>query len=557
MNHVKNFSLKKFHFTLFLLIGLLCNCSKEENINNDNEQEFELSSEDIDCSEDGSYLVPFAGKTYVINVTASDNVEWEVTSTGTLMNIKPEGKQKGNGTIELTAPENPEKETGHISTVVIQNSINSTKRTFEFEQKEKRLYFPEGSEGQSSEDFNNPSSTYNIYYMKEGDNVAILWDKNLGIKPALFDEDRALEEAEKAFRFLQNELGFASKSSNPANINKFLIFVKKENQSTAYGGGDNNVGKIWLGPNHLINSENTDRYGIFYHEMCHSFQYMAMFDGAPTFGGVGPFYEMTSQFAMVRKFPNWMELEPGHVNAFMKLTHLALGHEGNQYHAPWVLEYWENIRGPRFIPRLWEEANNNDNGDFIAVYKRLTDLSQEEFNDELFDAYRHFIAWDIPSIKEESKDYINKHSCKLNEDNNGFIISKNYCPQNYGYNAIKINTPQAGTNIKVTLMSMLHLSEYKVENEDEACWRLGFVAINQKGECIYSNMEKTSNNTTISYVVPENINNLWLVVMASPTKHHKHVIDNSLGTNQENRIYNQWPYKIILSNATIDNTFIE
>ena len=553
MDYIKTFSLKKIHFALFMLICLLCNCSKEENIDN-NKQVFELSSDDIDCTEDNSYLVPFSGKTYIINVTASDNVEWEVTSTGVLMNVKPEGKQTGNGTIELIAKENPNKETGHTATIVIKNSINSTVRTFSFEQKEKRLYFPEGTEGQSSEDFQNPQSRYNVHYMKEGENVAILWDIALGIKPTIFDEDRAIEEADKAFRFLQNEVGFAHKSTNAANTNKIIIFINKDVLGAAYGGGNKDVGMIWLGSNTLGECERNNRYGIYYHEMCHCFQHLAKQDGGAL---DGPIHEMTSQYAMVRRFPNWMELEKYHVNAFMRLTHLALGHEGNNYHAPWVLEYWENIRGPHFIPKLWEESNSNDNGDFIAVYKRLTDLSQEEFNDELFDAYRHFIAWDIPSIKEESKNFINKHSCKLYEDGNGFIISKNYCPQNYGYNAIKINTPQAGTNIKVTLMNMLHLKDYKVENKDEACWRLGFVAINQKGECIYSNIEKTSGNTTIDYEVPENINNLWLVVMASPTKHHKHVIDQSLGDNTENRIYNQWPYKIILSNATIDNTFIE
>lgn len=521
-------------------------------------QTFELTSKDIDCSNDGSYLVPFSGKTYTINVKASENVIWEASvSFGELISITPLGEQAGNGVIELFASENPEKEPGRKSVVTINSSVAGTKRTFTFEQKEKKLYFPDGSENQSTEDFQNISSNYNVHYMREGENVALLWHKDLGLTPS-FDADRAVDEADKAFRFLQNELGFASRATNPANLNKFLIFVRNENQNTAYGGGDNGVGKIWLGPNHLINSEIDDRYGILYHEMCHNFQYMAMFDGAPTFGGVGPFYEMTSQFAMIRKFLNWMDLEPYHVNSFMKLSHLALGHEGNQYHSPFVLEYWENIRGPHFIPRMWEEAIEDDNADFVAVYQRLTGLSQEEFNDELFEAYRHFITWDIPSIKDESQNFINKHSCKLKQENkNSYSITPQYCPQNYGYNGIRLQVPNPGTKITLNFVGLFTTNGFKVSNSDDRGWRIGFVAMTKNGERIYSDILRTTNNASTTYEVPENIKDLWLVVMASPTKHRKHIIDSSLGTNQELRIYNQWPYKITLLNTSVDSSFIE
>ena len=541
---------------LFLITSFLFYACSTEDDPSGGEQLFELSSEDIDCSSDGSYLVPFSGKTYVINVTASDNVEWEVTASGTLMNVEPEGKQYGNGTIELTAPENPEKETGRTSTIIINSTVENAKRTFSFEQKEKKLYFPNGTEGQSSEDFNNPSSTYNIYYMKEGENVALLWDKNLGLKPSAFDEDRAVAEADKTFRFLQNEVGFAKKGSNPANINKFLLFIRKDNQDTAYGGGSDGVGMIWLGPNHLQDGEKNDRYGIYYHEMCHSFQYMGVQSGGGPMSG--PINEMTSQYAMVQQYRNWMELEPGHVNAFMRLSHLALGHEANGYHSPWVLEYWENIRGPHFIPKIWEESNPSDNTDFVAAYQRIAGLSQEEFNDELFEAYRHFITWDVPSIKEESKNFINKHSCKLKkESENSYSITPQYCPQNYGYNGIRLQVPNPGTIISLNFIGMFSTNGYKVTNSDEKGWRIGFVALTTKGERIYSEMLKTTNSTSTTYEVPQDTQYLWLVVMAAPTKHRKHVVDNSLGENQEQRIYNQWPYRITLLNASVDSNFIE
>lgn len=551
-------SKKKWFYPLLLLhFFVFISCTKEEDNSKDEDMIFNLTSEDLDCSNDGNYLVPFSGKTYTISVTASENVKWNVDVTSKdLMTTNIEGEQSGNGTIELTAAPNPEKIAGRTATVVINSTVKETKRTFTFEQKEKRLYFPENTEGQTAEDFKNPNSKYNIYYMKEGENVAIFWDKSLGLKPSRFDEDRALEEADKAFRFLQNEVGFAQKASNPANTNKFLIFINKDDQGSAYGGGDHGVGKIWLGPNHLEGSERNDRYGIYYHEMCHCFQFMGNQDGAGPMSG--PINEMTSQYAMVQQYRNWMELEPGHVNAFMRLTHLALGHEANGYHAPWVLEYWENVYGPHFIPKIWEESKPQDNSDFVAAYQRLTGLDQEKFCDELFEAYCHFITWDVPSIKEESKDFINKHSCKLTQKSNTYNITSQYCPQNYGYNGIKLQTPKAGTKITLSFNGLFTTNGYKVENKDEACWRFGFVAFTTKGERIYGNMVKTTNNrASLEYDVPSDVKDLWLVVMASPKKHRKHVIDNSLGENQEQRIYNQWPYQITLLNAEIDNTFIE
>lgn len=541
-----------------LLFG--CSDDEEQQPSGGGDTSFELTSEDVDCSGDGTYLVPFAGKTYTVTVTATDNVEWNAVATGNLVSVTPEGTQTGNGTIQIVGAANPEKEEGRTGTVVISNLTGGTKLTLTFRQMEKELYIPEGSEGQTREEFDNPASTYNVHYMVEGENVALFWDKNLGLDPS-FDQERAVEEADKTFVFLQNEVGFASKSDSYANKYKFLIFIRAEDQSTAYGGGDHNVGKIWLGPNHLETCEQNDRYGIYYHEMCHCFQFLCAWDGA---GGLsGPIGEMTSQFAMIRKWPNWMELEPSHINAFMRLTHLAFLHEANQYHSPYVLEYWENVRGPKFVSRLWQESATADNKDIVAAYKRITGVDQETFNDELFDAYRRFITWDIPSIKEASAPYANKHSCKLTKTSaNTYRITSDFCPQNYGYNGIKLTVPAPGTKITLNFIGMPTTTGYWVGNGDEAGWRFGFVAMKIDGERVYSDMGKATSSASMEFDVPEDTQYLWLVVMGAPTKHHKHEVGSYLNTeypsdsSQEGRIYSQWPYQVTLLGTEVDPSFI-
>lgn len=555
--------MQQMQYLFLFLVLFFCSCSDDDGQPGSGDTMFELSSETLDCSKDGTYLVPFVGKEYAIEVTASDNVEWSAeVESGTLVSVTPEGTQTGNGTIRIVAAANPEKEPGRTGVLLIRNSANTALLRLTFEQKEKELYIPEGSEGQTQADFNNPASAYNIHYMVEGDHVAILWHKNLGVDP-FFDQERAVEEADKTFVFLQDEVGFASSADSYANKYKFLIFVRPEDKEyTAYGGGDHNVGKIWLEPNHLRSCEENDRYGIYYHEMCHCFQSMAGWDGAGGLGG--PINEMTSQFAMLRKWPNWMEQEPGHINAFMRLTHLAFLHEANGYHSPYVLEYWENVRGPKFVARLWQESVKEDNQDIVAAYKRITGVDQETFNDEMFDAYRRFITWDIPSIKEASAAYANKHVCKLKKESNmSYLITPGYCPQNYGYNGVGLEVPEAGTKVTLNLTGMPVQDGYYVENQGDAGWRFGFVAMKTGGERVYSDVGKTSNSGQLEFAVPEGTQQLWLVVMGAPAKHRKHVVGSYLNEDwpeddsQEGRIYSQWPYRIALVGTSVKAEFIE
>ena len=85
----------------------------------------------------------------------------------------------------------------------------------------------------------------------------------------------------------------------------------------------------------------------------------------------------------------------------MKLTHLAFLHEDNQYHSPYVLEYWSNKHGVEFIGKMWREVKRGE--DPVMTYKRLTSIDQDQFNDEMFDAARRFVTWDMPRIEKVAR----------------------------------------------------------------------------------------------------------------------------------------------------------
>lgn len=555
MKTLSNLSWNVVHFFLIAFLAMSCGGDEKETLP-EGSLSFKLASSDLNLgtSKDIKVTVPYAGGTYKLTVAASVETTWSanIESGSDLLTITPSGEQQGDGEIQINAAKDDEKKGGKKGVVIINNNADNTPLKITFEQREKELYFPEGTWGQSSAEFNNPASKFNIHYMKEGDNVAILWEKTIGPNPLVatrrFDPDKALAGAEEVHAFLIDNLGFANRTTSYAAKYKFLIKVRNDDNGTAYGGGHGNVGTFEVSPLHLTN----ERYGIFYHEMCHSFQYMAQCDGAGKLSG--PINEMTSQWSLLRRFPDWIELERYHFNDFMKQTHLAFLHEDNGYHSPYVLEYWATKHGVNMVSRIWKEAINADNSDPVVIYKRLTNINQEQFNDEIYDAATRFITWDLPHIEKDYAKYggTNVHTCEVKRmSTNSYQIVPERCPSNYGYNGIKLTVPASGTKVQLILQGMVGTTGFNPPvNAENKGWRFGFLAVKQNGDRVYGQMGKvTEGSGTIDFTIPEDTQHLWLVVTGAPTKHWKHIVD------QNNNNDEQWPYKFTLIGTEPDNIY--
>ena len=511
---------------------------------------FRLSSESLGYSgnaKEYSCNVPFARGTYTISVETTGDVTWSATVTegSDFVTVSPAEEQTGNGEITVTVAASTNK-TSRSATVAVTNSIDNIPTNFILRQAEKELYFPEGTQDQSTEDFYKETSIWNVNYMIESDNVAILWDRTLGRNPKTaqrpFDPEEARDASEEIYAYLRNKLKFASKPGTFADKYKLLVFVENEEGSDAAGGGDtkNKVAMLWIKPASL----NEKNYRVFYHEMCHCFQYIAEFDGAADFRGVGPFYEMTSQWCLVRRFPDWINQERSHFNDFMDRTHLALGCEENQYHSPYMLEYWATIHGVEIISTMWQNATAEDQHNFINTYKRLTGTSQEKFNEEVFDAATRFITWDLPHIDEEYNRYGggNVHECELDLQGTTYTIAETRCPRNYGYNGIKLNVPAEGTNVSVDFQGITSSSNFTVQYPDRAEWRWGFLAVLNDGSRVYGGDKGVGSEGTVSFTVPANTAHLWLVVAATPTTYW---------ASEEN----EWPYRFTLTGTEPDGEY--
>lgn len=413
----------------------------------------------------------------------------------------------------------------------------------------KELYIPEDVRNQPG-GLESDTGEYSFKRMKQTENLAIFWSKKFGSDPMAqsdsmlrFDVDYILKEGERIYQYYVNDLKFVEKGNSISDKYKCLIFIVDSKDATAYGGGnDNKVGVFWAPPVRMRKAP----FGALAHEMGHSFQYLLSIDRANNNrkGGGGSYglAEMTSQYMLWQVYPEWLTFENYHLVDFMKQTHLAFMHPRNMYHSPHVLEYWANKHGVDVVGKVWQEGQEGE--DAVATYKRLTSIDQSAFNDEIFDAARRFITWDMQRIEQVAKPYANQHISKLDSMGEGWYrIAESKCLQNYGYNGIKLVVPSAGKAVKLKFQGLAGMDGFSNVKVEKAGWRYGFLAVKADGSRIYGKVYSDSVGE-VKFSVPKNTKHLWLVVSGAPKEHWVKGRDDS---KEE-----QWPYQIKLTGATVD-----
>lgn len=372
-------------------------------------------------------------------------------------------------------------------------------------------------------DFNHPDSEFCFQRSKATDNFVLFWAKEYGADPMTnaianrrFDPDAFLQECDRFYDYYVHTLKWVDPEKSYATKYKFLLFVLGGNEGTAFGGtvGDK-IGAFWTPATRI----NRPPYGVAAHELGHSFQALVRADGAASFSG-GSIHEMTSQYMLWQVYPEWLTFENYHLNDFMKATHLAFLHEENQYHCAQVLEYWSEKRGVGFIGKMWREVQRGE--DPVMTYQRLTGITQAQFNDEIFDAARRFVTWDLPRIEKVAARYANQHFTTLTNIAPGWYqIAADKVPQNYGYNAIQLQVPAAGTKVKIDFKGLAGAEGFSTVRPENAGWRYGFLAAKTDGSRVYSDTFAQSPGTA-EFPVPTDTKHLWLVVTGAPTEHWTH-----------------------------------
>ena len=403
--------------------------------------------------------------------------------------------------------------------------------------------------------FDQPGGKFGSEYKAESENFVLFWEKSFGNDPTQyadpekrFHPEKILMEAERFYHHYVEKLKFVEKGRSYTDKYKMIIWMHNDNETTVYGWGGDKVGMMWMRPCRAKSYP----YCALAHEMGHSFQYMVNADGKRGFPG-NPLVEYTSQWMLWQVYPEWTTIENYHLKSYMEKTHYAAFHETNMYHAPQLMEYWANKHGVDIIGRVWREAIKKE--DPVLAYQRLTGISQQEFNDEIYDAASRFVTWDIPRIETVCSQYANQHSCKMNKvDNDCYEIAQSRCPQNYGYNAIRLEIPEQGKKVAVSFEGIVGDKRFHPARQEQANWRYGFLAVKQNGERVYGKMHIADNgkNKEVRFKVPENTKFLWLVVAATPMVHNDY-FKQWQQLKEEKGKEEEWPYRIRLK-GTVPHT---
>jgi len=366
---------------------------------------------------------------------------------------------------------------------------------------------------------NDTTYKWSFKRMASTENVVLFWapgfGDNIAAAPDLDGHDMKVDMAnllarlEQFYRFFYHDLGFV-KPGTKADRYKMMVMLDYSLEGTAYGGDyDGEIGALWIAPNRVQDS----KLNCIAHELGHSFQSQIACDGeGESWGGHGIF-EMASQWMLWRVNPDWPTDENYHLQAFRNNTHKAFLHIDNIYRSPYILEYWAEKHGDNVIADLFRAGRRDE--DPVMTYKRMYGMSQEQFNDEMFDAVRRLVNWDLKYAGVNMRQYANTWDTPLDETGqNRFQPAAEAIPEDYGFNFVRLRVPAPGKTSKIKFEGLA--------KGNDAGWRYGLVAVGSNGQSTYSEM-KRDRKGTLTYTAPADgsAEHLWLVVMGAPGKHQR------------------------------------
>lgn len=393
----------------------------------------------------------------------------------------------------------------------------------------------------------NPSSNFCWERSRESENIICFWEPGFGSDPInagskKVDVDDLLAKAEIYYDVYKNQMKFIIPGQSKADKYKMIIFLRDDDEWGAYGGGSSDViGAIWL-------SSHTCQPKVgatIAHEIGHAFQYQTYCDYrngcgwrygfGPNASGGNSFWEQCAQWQAYDIYPD-EKFTNDNFGVYLDNYHKHILHETPRYANYFIQDYWVMKHGTDFIGKLWREVRYPE--DPIEAYMRLTSIDQETFNDEMYDCSARLASWDIDKIRDYGNNYIGRQRVSMTLDSlNYWQIDPERCPENYGYNVIRLNIPGAGQEVRAHFVGMAGAEGYRKLNVDKAGWRYGFVALKESGQRVYSDIFSHSNDTA-QFVVPDSCSMLWMIVSGAPTTYWRHAWDDD-DSNDE-----QWPYKV-------------
>lgn len=405
-------------------------------------------------------------------------------------------------------------------------------------------------------DLHQDTSTWAYSRSQQSEHFIVFWAKEYGtVNPAEFSDeayrvniDDLLVKAEEFYDVNVNKLKFVNPATSKTNKYKMQIFILFQKGIVASGAGwDDTIGALWVSP-FVCNPAGS----IIAHEIGHCFQYQVNCDNGGKsgwrygFGGNGGngFWEMTAQWQSFQIYPNQV-FSNYYYKSYLVDYQLSTFNEEQRYENYFIEFYWADKHGLDFISKMWHQSGSKGEEDPAQAYMRLTNINLEQYNREQFDFAQKMVTWDLDAIREYGKSHIGDLTCSLNKVEDDFWqVSAKSCPQNHGFNVIRLNVPAPGTKISCDFAGLAGETGYRAINIESAGWHYGYVALKKDGTRVYGNMH-SSRNGKATFKCPKDCTDLWFVVLGAPTTYWMHAWDEKTDNDE------QWPYKVKFNGTTI------
>ncbi len=411
-------------------------------------------------------------------------------------------------------------------------------------------------ESQSLGNLHDPNNNWYLGRSMESKDWIVLWEDGLGDMTSTAEQ--ALEIAERAFNLYTDSLKFIKRGNSKTDDYKMFILIPNTSDWVSNGSGiDNMIGLCTMCPSALL-SRNGQTLA---HETGHCFQYQVHCDnndnngfmygfGTNGSGGNG-YWENCAQWQAYKVFPQW-QFGNEWYNGYLSNVHKHPMHEAPRYENFFLQDFWCYKHGMDFIGRLWNESYSPE--DPIQAYMRITDVSLSEFNDEIWECAARFATWDVPALKSYGASYISSRTQPgmTNTGNYVWRINESVCPENFGHNIIRLNTPSSAKTVTVYFEGLAGMDGYRSRYVYYGGWRYGFVALLRDGTRVYSDIAQVNMSADgddgkgeLSFNCPDNCSRLYLVVSGAPTNYWRHAWDDD-DSNDE-----QWPYQVTFDNSNL------
>lgn len=314
---------------------------------------------------------------------------------------------------------------------------------------QKKIYIPEDLRQMNLE---SDTSKWSWKRSCETRDLIFMWERGFGNdlqappmlegKPMSFNLSVLMERVQSFYTFFRDTLQWTRPGSK-AERYKMMVMVMYSLDGTAYGGTyDNFIGGLWVAPNRIQDKT----MNCMAHELGHSFQSQIMADSIGEAWGGSGFFEMTSQWMLWQVNPWWLRDENYHFEAFKKLTHKAYLSLENIYHSPYVIQWWSDLHGRTSIAELYRQGRRGE--DPVMTYKRMYNMSQQQFCEEMLEGYKHLVDFDFKHARQETRPYACTWSTPLDTLKGGWLQPKTKL-EDYGFHIIPLPTSKRKPKIQI------------------------------------------------------------------------------------------------------------